>query len=136
MHFVEASFRRPAQAAGLLRHTFAFFVFNFYFRSMTMKKTSSLAALAGALALLGSQAAVAHDGHAVQGEAAVKTAAKKSAEGACGEGKCGAAATAKSKAAEGKCGEGKCGAAKKQAKKPVKAKAAEGKCGEGKCGSK
>ncbi|WP_373814328.1 hypothetical protein [Neisseria dentiae] len=97
-----------------------------------MKKSSSLIALAGALALLGGQAMA----ETKQPTAAktVKTAVKKAQEGACGEGKCGAATGKKSagKAGEGKCGEGKCGASVK--KKP--AKAAEGKCGEGKCGSK
>ncbi|OSI11139.1 HvfA family oxazolone/thioamide-modified RiPP metallophore [Neisseria zoodegmatis] len=92
-----------------------------------MKKTSSLIALAGALALLGSQAAVAH------GKTAVKppvSAEKKANEGACGEGKCGAHGKKSAKAGEGKCGEGKCGAHGKKS-----AKAGEGKCGEGKCGA-
>lgn len=92
-----------------------------------MKKTS-VVALAGALTLLGTQAAVA--GNAEKPVCPDNTQCEtqaKSAEGACGEGKCGAEAV-KPKAAEGACGEGKCGA------EPVKPKAAEGKCGEGKCG--
>ncbi|MFC3873129.1 HvfA family oxazolone/thioamide-modified RiPP metallophore [Neisseria musculi] len=114
-----------------------------------MKKTSSLIALAGSLALLGGQAMAETKQPAAK---TVKTVTKKAQEGACGEGKCGAAGKKASKAGEGKCGEGKCGAAGKKAskagegkcgegkcgasakKKP--AKAAEGKCGEGKCGSK
>ncbi|MDO5059910.1 MAG: hypothetical protein Q4D82_08185 [Neisseria sp.] len=70
-----------------------------------MKKTS-LIALAGALALLGSNAAMA-DSKMPSKPAAE---AQKAKEGACGEGKCGAAGKVKKKAGEGKCGEGKCGA--------------------------
>lgn len=97
-----------------------------------MKKTSSLIALAGALALLGSQTALAETKQPASTQN-VKPVAKKAHEGACGEGKCGASTKKASKAAEGKCGEGKCGASTKTKKA---SKAAEGKCGEGKCGSK
>lgn len=97
-----------------------------------MKKSFSLIALAGSLALLGGQA-MAETKKPVAGKT-TKTAVKKAHEGACGEGKCGASAgkKASAKAGEGKCGEGKCGASAKKSH----AKAAEGKCGEGKCGSK
>ena len=55
-----------------------------------MKTTSSLAALAGALALMGTQAAAAADQTAKPAQTVpAKAAAKKAAEGACGEGKCG-----------------------------------------------
>ena len=75
-----------------------------------MKTTSSLAALAGALALMGTQAAVAADQNAKPAQTVpAKAAAKKAVEGACGEGKCAAAKKAAPKAAEGACGEGKCG---------------------------
>ena len=54
-----------------------------------MKTTSSLAALAGALALMGTQAAAAADQNAKPAQTVpAKAAAKKAAEGACGEGKC------------------------------------------------
>lgn len=87
-------------------------------------KKSSVAVLAGALALLGSQAAVA--GNVASSS---KAPVEKVQEGACGEGKCGASSSKKAKSAEGACGEGKCGASSSK-----KAKSAEGKCGEGKCG--
>lgn len=93
-----------------------------------MKKSTSLVALAGALALMTGCSAMAHDGHNHG-----KPSASKVKEGACGEGKCGAEMIQKKKAAkagEGKCGEGKCGAHGKKA-----VKAGEGKCGEGKCGA-
>ncbi|QMT33570.1 hypothetical protein LNQ82_03450 [Conchiformibius steedae DSM 2580] len=116
-----------------------------------MKKTASLIALAGALALLGSQTAVA-DHHqaataktqkakklkkAKRGSLTKKHRHSKTTAGACGaahgvkagEGACGAG---KSKAREGACGghssktgEGNCGGAHQS----TGAKAAEGKCG-------
>lgn len=67
-----------------------------------MKATSSLIALAGALALAGCQAETAKPA------APEVSVGQKAVEGKCGEGKC-AASHAAGKAAEGKCGEGKCG---------------------------
>lgn len=52
-----------------------------------MKKSASLIALAGALALLGGQASA--DTKQPVAAKTVKSAVKKAAEGACGEGKCG-----------------------------------------------
>ena len=50
-----------------------------------MKTTSSLAALAGALALMGTQAAAAADQNAKPAQTVpAKAAAKKATEGACG----------------------------------------------------
>ncbi|MDO4641021.1 MAG: hypothetical protein Q4A84_04865 [Neisseria sp.] len=99
-----------------------------------MKKSSSLIALAGALALLGGQSAMAAQTKHTVAAKTVKPAAKKAKEGTCGEGKCGASKAGAQKAKEGSCGEGKCGASKAAAKTGTKA--AEGKCGEGKCGNK
>lgn len=106
-----------------------------------MKKSTSLMALAGALALFGGQASFAetktstHADKSMSAEGncgASKCHADKSSEGKCGEGKCGASKN-------DKCGEGSCGANHdmKKSSQPAKKtmKAGEGKCGEGKCGS-
>lgn len=74
-----------------------------------MKKTSTLIALAGALALVACHQTVSADhAHGKQ-----HSGVEKSAEGKCGEGKCGAHHHEHGKSAEGKCGEGKCGAGHK-----------------------